>query len=75
MHDIEAMLCSCIGACADLKRFIRGGPTLTTFFFLSRFLVDEGREGPSITKSGSSSARQRNAIAVVPMMNSGLEAS
>ena len=32
------------------------------FFFWGGGGVDEGREDPSITKSGSSSARQRNAI-------------
>ena len=33
------------------------GPTLTIFI-----LLDEGKEDPSSTKSGPSSARQRNAI-------------
>ena len=31
-------------------------------FFLSFFLVDEGREDPNTTKSGPSSANQRNDI-------------
>ena len=48
-------------ACADQESFVRGGPTLTTFFFLS-FLGDEGRKDPNTTISGSSTARQRNAI-------------
>ena len=51
--------------CADPECFARGGPTLTFF------LVDERREDPKSTKSGPSSARQRNAIwrfAGVPMM-------
>ena len=47
--------------CADPVMFVREGPTLTTFFFL--FIVDDGsREGPNNTKSGPTSARQRNAI-------------
>ena len=45
--------------CADSESFVRGGPTLTTFFI---FLVDEGREDPSTTLIGPSSARQRNVI-------------
>ena len=40
------------------ESFVRGDPTLTTFVFK----VDEGREDPSPTLSGPSSARQRNAI-------------
>ena len=39
-------------ACADPKKFVRGGPTLTAFVFL----VDEGWEDPNTTISGSSSA-------------------
>ena len=39
------------------RKFCQRNPTLTTFF-----LVDEGREDPSATLSGPSSARQRNAI-------------
>ena len=38
------------------ESFARGGPTLTFFF------PDEGKEDPNSTKSGPSSARQRNAI-------------
>ena len=45
-------------SCADPECFVRGDPTLTTFVFK----VDEGREDPSPTLSGPSSARQRNAI-------------
>ena len=47
-------------SCADPESFVRGGPTLTMFFFV--FLGDEGREDPSTTLSGQLSARQRNAI-------------
>ena len=48
-------------ACADPESFVRGGSTLTTFFsFL--FYFDEGRKDPNTTISGSSTARQRNAI-------------
>ena len=58
--------------CADPESFIRGGPTLTTFFFIFIFLFDEGRENPGTTISGPSSAHQPNAIkwrfAGVPMM-------
>ena len=44
--------------CADPESFVRGGPTLTTFF-----KFDEGRDDPNtIIISGQSSARQRNAI-------------
>ena len=54
-------------SCADPESFVRGGPTLTTSIF-----VDEGREDPSTTISGLSSARQQNAIkwrfAGVPIM-------
>ena len=46
--------------CADPDSFVRGGPTLTTFCCV--FLVDEGRENPNTTISGSLSTRQRNAI-------------
>ena len=42
------------------KTFVRGGPTLTTFFAV--FLVDERRDDQNTTKSGPSSAHQRNAI-------------
>ena len=41
------------------RKFCQRGLTLTGF---SCFLVDEGREDPSITICGPSSARQRNAI-------------
>ena len=54
------------------ESFVRGGPTLTIFIVVVFILVDEGREDPSTTISGPSSARQRNAIkwhfAGVPMM-------
>ena len=42
--------------CADPGSFIRGGPTLTTFFVVV-FLVDEGREDSNTTKSEPSWAR------------------
>ena len=45
-------------ACADPENFVRGGPTLTTFFFV----VDEGWVDPNSAIRGPSSARQRNAI-------------
>ena len=49
------------------RKFCQRGPNFDVIF-----LVDEGREDPSTTISGSSSARQRNAIkwrfAGVPMM-------
>ena len=45
-------------ACADPEVFIRGGPTSTMIFIL----VDEGRKNPDTTISGSSKARQQNAI-------------
>ena len=38
--------------CVDPESFVRGGPTLTTFFFSFLFLVDEGRVYPNTTKSG-----------------------
>ena len=49
------------------KFFFQRGSNLTAFFFFFCFffvfyLVDEGRDGPNTTKSGPSSARQRNAI-------------
>ena len=40
--------------CADPENFARGGPTLKTFY--------KGKEDPDGTKSGKSSAHQRNAI-------------
>ena len=46
-------------SCADPESFVRGGPTLTAFFF---FLVDEGRDSTNTTISRPSLARQRNAI-------------
>ena len=45
----------------DPETFVRGGPTLTTFFFVF-VLVDERRDDQNTTKSRPSSARQRNAI-------------
>ena len=53
--------------CADAESFGRGDPIFPTFL-----LVDEGREDPSTTKRGPSTARQQIAIkwrlAGVPMM-------
>ena len=46
------------------RKFCQRGPTLTTFFF-SFLRVDEGRDDPNTTKSGSSSTRQRNGIKMV----------
>ena len=43
-------------AYADPESFVRGGPTLTMFFF------DEGKEEPNITISRPLSIHQRNAI-------------
>ena len=51
------------------------------FFSFFSFLVDEGREDSKTTKSGPSSARQRNAIEMAfhwraddgPTLNAGLE--
>ena len=51
--------------CADPESFVRGGPTVTTFFFSFFFIFDEGRKDPSNTISGPSLARQRNAILMV----------
>ena len=43
--------------CADPGSFVRGGSNYNIFFcFLCFSLVDEGRENPNTTKSGSSSA-------------------
>ena len=39
-----------------------GGATLTTYFFWVFFLVDEGRDEPNTTISGSTSTRQQNTI-------------
>ena len=45
------------------RHFVRVDVTLTLFFcFVVFFLVEEGRGDPNTTKSGQSSARQRNAI-------------
>ena len=63
-------------ACADPDFFQRG----SNFDYV--FLVDERREDPNTTKSGPSSARQRNAIYMVfrwradggPTVNAGLVA-
>ena len=65
-------------ACANPESFVRGGPTLTTFFVC--FFVDDGREVPNTTISGPSSARQRNAVEIAfcwradngPPLNAGL---
>ena len=38
-------------SCAGPERFVRGGPTLTTFFL--SFLVDKGREGINTTIRGA----------------------
>ena len=50
------------------RKFCQRGSNFDGFFFL----VDEGRENPSTTMSGPSSANQKNAIkwrfAGVPMM-------
>ena len=47
-------------ACADPVSFVRGGPTLTRFFFL--LLLMGSREDGNATKSGPSSVTQQNAI-------------
>ena len=47
-----------LDSCADPESFVKGGPTLTTFFFK----VDEEKKDPHSTISGPSSARQQNAI-------------
>ena len=65
-------------ACAEPDSFIRGGPTLTTFFLP----VDEGRDDPITTKCGPLSVRQRNVICMAfrcradddPLLNTGLVA-
>ena len=59
------LICTSI-LCADPESFVRAVPV----FFLGGgggvnvvfLVVDEGRKDPNITKSGPSSARQRNAI-------------
>ena len=53
--------------CADPENFVRGGPTLITFFF-----VDEGREDQNTIKSGPLSARQRNTIYLNGVLLAGL---
>ena len=54
------------GTYADPESFVKGGPTLTTFFgfVLLLFFVDEEIEDPNTTISGQSSARQRNTISM-----------
>ena len=55
--------------CADPERFVRWGPTLTTFFSL--FLVDEGREDPNEKAGHYLPAREtpyKCSFAGVPMM-------
>ena len=62
---------------ARIQKVLSEGVKLLFFFFL----VDEGREDPKNTKSGPSSARQRNAIEMAfhwraddgPTLNAGLE--
>ena len=48
---------ACLNTCAD--SFVRGGPTMTPV------LVSDGRQDQNVNKSGSSSARQRNALLMV----------
>ena len=47
---------------ARIKKFCQRGSNFDNVFFVLFFLIDEGREDPSTTISGPSSARQRNAI-------------
>ena len=47
--------------CGDPESFVRGGPTLTVFFFY----IDEGMEDLNTTISRPSLAHQRNAIKMV----------
>ena len=62
--------------CADPESFVRGGPTLTTFFFN----LMGWREDRNATTSGPSSARHRNANEMTfrwhadngPTLNAGL---
>ena len=49
-------------SCADLESFCQRGSNIRKRFILFYFSVEEGREDPNTTISGSSSARQRNAI-------------
>ena len=54
----------CFGiTCTDPESLVRGGPTLTMFYF---FIVDERKEDPNTTKSGPSSLKWR--FAGGPMM-------
>ena len=53
----------------DPESFVTGGSNFDNVFFCFCFLADEGREDPSTTISGPSSARHRNAIGGVPMMD------
>ena len=58
------------------KIFVRGGPTMTAFYYS----FAEGREDPNTTISGPSSARQRISISMAfrwraddgPTLNAGL---
>ena len=54
--------------CAGPENFVRGGLTLTTFFYI--FLVDEGWVDPNSTISRPPLARQRNAISMTFFMHS-----
>ena len=49
-------------SCADPESFVRGGPTLTTFFFLFFLRFDEGGRIQISLISGPSTASMRNAI-------------
>ena len=71
--------------CADPESSVRGGGAtffILFFYLFKTFFVDEGREDPNTTKSGSSAARQRNAIKIGirwraddgPTLNAGLVA-
>ena len=48
-----------VATCADPESFVKGGPTLTTF-------IRGDRIQTNTTKSGTSSARQQNAIKMTP---------
>ena len=60
------------------RKFCQRGSNFVVFFFFF-FLVDEGREDPSTTISGPSSARQRNAVSLAcddgPTLNAALVAA
>ena len=70
------------------RKFVKGGPRLTTFFFFFFFFFGGGgglmgwREDLNATENGPSSARQRNAIEMAfrwradkgPPLNAGLVA-